>query len=197
MTIENIEMKDVRINLSDDALSTHVYVNGSTNNPLGGVSNDLAGWLQSAGVATVENETLFQRLKKVVPGKSENLTGMALLQKYGVRPLVLEFSSIQGQLLEFLLACQIFMQKWAEQYNTTASFTFMPELFPGMRVQLANTGIAVYIHQVTHSFDMEQGFTTSAQIMAPSSPNSGNQVDGYSTSADASTPSVPTTVPSG
>ena len=101
------------------------------------------------------------------------------------------------QRLEFLLACQIFMQKWAEQYNTTASFTFMPELFPGMRVQLAQTGIAVYVHQVTHTFDMEEGFTTTAQIMAPSSPDSGQRVDGYKIPADATTTPTPTTVPSG
>ena len=197
MTIENIEMKDVRINLSDDPLTTHVYVNGSTNNPIGGVDNSLTGWLNSAGVATVENETLFQRLKNVIPGKGEILTGNAVLQKYGARPLVMEFSSVMDQRLEFLLACQIFMQKWAEQYNTTASFTFMPELFPGMRVQLAQTGIAVYVHQVTHTFDMEEGFTTTAQIMAPSSPDSGQRVDGYKIPADATTTPTPTTVPSG
>lgn len=160
MTIENIEMKEVRINLSDDPLTTHVYVNGSHNNAMAHVDSSLAGWITSAGVATVENEALYQRLKQVIPGKLEDMSGNALLQKYGVRPLVLEFSSIGGQMLEFMMACQIFMQKWAEQFNTTAKFTFMPELFPGMRVQLAQTGIAVYIHEVTHCLRGSERYLT-------------------------------------
>ena len=176
MKIEKIEMKDVRINLTDDAMATHVYIKGDMVGN-GQLTDPIAGWLNSAGVATVENETLFQRLKQVVPGGAESLSGNGILQRYGVRPLQLEFSSVHSQQLEFLMACHIFMQKWAEQYQTTATFTFMPELFPGMRVQLADSGIAVYIAQVTHDFDWEQGFTTTAKIMAPSQVNGGMLVD--------------------
>lgn len=178
MKIEDIEMKDVRINLSDDAMTTHVYVSGDQTFGLGsGANTQPLGWIASAGVATVENATLFQRLKNIVPGKAEDLTGNAILQRYGVRPLQLEFNMIANHKLEFLVACQLFMQKWAEQYETSASFTFMPELFPGMRIQLGDKGIAVYVAEVTHNFDWEEGFSTSAKIMAPSSVNGANIVN--------------------
>lgn len=191
MKIEKIEMKDVKINLTDDAMATHVYVKGDYVG-WGQLSDPIAGWVNSAGVATVENETLFQRLKQVVPGGAENLSGNGVLQRYGVRPLAMEFSSIHSKQLEFLMACQVFMQKWAEQYQTTATFTFMPELMPGMRVQLADTGIVVYISQVTHDFDWEQGFTTTARIMAPSQVNGGLLVD----SVIPNVPAVTTASPS-
>ena len=197
MTIENIEMKDVRINLSDDAMTTHVYVAGDPTQ--GAQPNSVLGWLSTAGIATVENETLYQRLKQVVPGGAENLTGKMVLQKYGVRPLQLEFNMAGQAQLEFLLACQVFMQKWAEQYETAVSFTFMPELFPGMRIQLADTGIAVYVSEVTHTFDWERGFFTSARIMAPSAINGGQAVNTLIPigTADSSTPDIPTNVPTG
>jgi len=196
MTIEDIEMKDVRINLSDDAMTTHVYVSGDVTMGLGQKTEAL-GWLTSMGVATVENETLFQRLKRVVPGKTDGLNGMAILQKYGVRPLQLDFNMLASHKLEFLVACQLFMQKWAEQYETSTSFTFMPELFPGMRVALANTGIAVYVSEVTHSFDWEQGFSTSAKIMAPSSVNGAAVVDNfmYNMPSDITRQASPANVP--
>lgn len=194
MTIEDIEMKDVRINLTDDALTTHVYVAGDYQ--MMGQSRGVAGWLRSAGVATVENESLFQRLRQVVPGGAEALTGQGILQKYGVRPLQLEFSMVGQQELEFLVACQIFMQKWAEQYATDAQFTFMPELFPGMRIAFGNTGLSVYVSEVTHTFDWEQGFTTSARIMAPSKVGGGEMVDTVvPTPADTTTPPTPTVPP--
>jgi len=198
MTIEDIEMKDVRINLSDDAMTTHVYVAGDLSQV--GETTQALAWLSSSGVATVENETLYQRLRRVVPGGGENINGEAVLQKYGVRPLQLEFSSLGDNKLEFLVACQLFMQKWAEQYETTASFTFMPELFPGMRVALGNTGIAVYVSDVTHNFDWEEGFSTTAKIMAPSSTNGGQVVNGFipTVLADGTVTNLtPTTVPGG
>jgi hypothetical protein len=196
-TIEDIEMKDVRINLTDDAMTTHVYVSGDVFTQGLGQKSQVLGWLQTNGVATVENETLFQRLKRVVPGKTDGLSGQAILQKYGVRPLQMEFNMLASHKLEFLVACQLFMQKWAEQYETLASFTFMPELFPGMRVGLAKTGIAVYVSEVTHTFDWEQGFSTTAKILAPSSANGAKVVDNviYNMPSDITKPAVPTTVP--
>jgi cell wall-associated NlpC family hydrolase len=197
MVVENIEMKDVRINLSDDALTTHVYVNGDMT-MLGQMQSQAMGWLDTAGVATVENESLFQRLRSVVLGNVENLNGNGVLQKYGVRPLQLEFNMVHNHVLEFLVACQLFMQKWAEQYETMASFTFMPELFPGMRIALADTGIAVYVSEVTHTFDWEQGFSTQAKIMAPSSTGNSTISDSVASSvpADVTTRSpIPTSIP--
>ena len=172
VNIEDIEMKNVQIDFNDDALATHVYVAGSAlDNGAGGQGT--LGWLQSKGVATVENEWLFRRLAMVaphVPG-SPLVSGKEIMRKFGVRPLVMSMSGVQQGAMEFLLAMQIFMTKWAEQYATQIETTFMPEVFPGMRLNLVGHNLQVYVTEVTHSGDFENGFTTQMTIMAPSNPN--------------------------
>jgi cell wall-associated NlpC family hydrolase len=168
MIIENIEMIDVHIELSDDNLATHVYVAGDRNQQ--GLSPSVLGWLNSAGVATVENQALFARLCLAAPGSVDNLSGSELLRRFGVRPYMKEYSMAGTPELEFLIACQVFAEKWAEQYLTTIKLTFMPELFPGMRIQLSTLNLVVYVARVTHTFDFEEGagFSTDIEIMAPS-----------------------------
>jgi cell wall-associated NlpC family hydrolase len=168
LNLEDIECKNVQIDLNDDALATHVYVAGSPNPR--GASMGVLGWLMSKGVATVENEWLFRRMQlaaPMVPGQTIT-SGQEMMRKFGVRPLTRDMSAIQSGPMEFLMALQLFMTKWAEQYATTIDLTFMPELFPGMRLNLVGHNLQVYVTEVTHAGDFESGFTTSAVIMAPS-----------------------------
>ena len=173
--LEDIELKDVRINFSDDELTTHVYVAGDITQQ--GFDQGVLGWLESSGSVTVEHEWLFQRLTRIAPAVEE-LTGQGMLRRFGVRPFMQTYTMAGSHQLEFLLACQIFMEKWARQYQTSVAFTFMPELFPGMRVILNGHNLQVYVSEVTHTFDMEQGFHTSAVIMAPSAPGAAGRMLG-------------------
>ena len=169
--LEDIEMKNVQIDLNDDAMATHVYIAGSmTMN----ASNDgILGWLNSKGVATVENEWLFRRMTAAAPHVPGEMfqSGKQIMEKFGARPLSQTMSSVFTGPMEFLLAVQIFMKKWAEQYSTQIETTFMPEIFPGMRVHLVGHNLQVYVSEVTHAGDFENGFTTTMTIMAPSNPN--------------------------
>lgn len=171
-TLEDIEMKNVQIDLNDDALATHVYVSGSPLSFAGGAGGVL-GWLQSKGVATVENEWLFKRMTLAAPTPpGERLAnGRDIMARFGARPLTKSMSSVMQGPMEFLLAVQTFMTKWAEQYATTIETTFLPEVFPGMRLNLKAHNLQVYVSEVTHAGDFESGFTTSMTIMAPSNPN--------------------------
>lgn len=168
--IEDIEMKNVQIDFNDDSLATHVYVAGSTGPNAG--SGGILGWLQTNGVATVENEWLFQRLTALTPHvKGQIITsGKEIMRKFGVRPLVQSMSSVQHGPMEFLLAVQIFMTKWAEMYATQIETTFMPEVYPGMRIELVGHNLQVYVSEVVHAGDFENGFSTTMTIMAPSNP---------------------------
>lgn len=168
--LEDIEMKNVQIDLNDDAMATHVYVSGSPYQT--GGNGGVAGWLMSKGFATVENEWLFKRMTYAAPtAPGERLAnGQEIMRKFGVRPLVKSMSSVRQGPMEFLLAVQTFMTKWAEQYSTQIETTFMPEVFPGMRLNLKGHNLQVYVSEVTHSGDFESGFTTSMTIMAPSNP---------------------------
>jgi len=168
LQLANIELKDFRVDFSDDSLTTHVYINGDWSQL--GDSDPVMGWIDTTGVATVEQQWLYSRLVMAAPGDMETMLGAEVMQRFGVRPLAQTYAMAGSHELEFLLACQTFMQKYAEQYQTEVTMTFMPELFPGMRVQLADQDLQVYVKSVTHTCDYERGFQTTAVIMAPSSP---------------------------
>lgn len=180
LKLEDIELKDVHINVSDDQLTTHVYVAGQ-NNPIGGL-DQVAAWLDTAGTATVEDEWLFARLRQVGLGDYA-ANGYDLMRRFGVRPLQIENSLAGSHELEFMQACQIFMEKWAAQYETQAAFTFLPELLPGMRVLFSDHKLQVYVSEVIHDIDFERGFTTQATITAPSSPTAADRMTTTTTTA--------------
>jgi cell wall-associated NlpC family hydrolase len=169
--LEDIEMKNVQIDLNDDAMSTHVYIAGSQT--MNASDSGILGWLNTKGVASVENEWLFRRMIAAAPHVPGEMfqTGQQIMEKFGARPLSQTMTSVMAGPMEFLLAVQIFMKKWAEQYSTVIETTFMPEIFPGMRVHLVGHNLQVYVSEVTHAGDFENGFTTSMTIMAPSNPN--------------------------
>lgn len=173
MNIEDIEMKDVSINLNDYSLITHAYV---ATGYATGESMGPWGWLQS-GVATVENEALFQQMIKVAPNTGEQMTGADVLARFGARPFMKEYTMVQSTELRQLLAIHHFMEGWANQFATNVQFTFMPELFPGMRLNLVSHNLQVYVTQVQHTFDYAHGFSTQATITAPSIPNGTMQVN--------------------
>ena len=168
LKLEDIEMKNVQIDLNDDALSTHVYVAGTA----APINTQVLGWLNSKGYATVENEWLFSRMQKAAPRlPGETMTrGTEIMKRFGVRPMINNMAMVQSGPMEVMMAIAIFMEQWALQYATVVELTFMPELFPGMRIELVGHGLQVYVSQVTHNCDFEAGFTTTATIMAPSMP---------------------------
>lgn len=168
LQLEDIECKNVKIDFSDDSLATHVYVAGSESIYNPGITP--AGWIMTQGVATVEDEWLFQRMSRVAAGRMEAMDGQSIMRIFGPRPMTQEFPEIVGGPMEKMLAISLFMQKWAEQYNTQVEFTFMPELFPGMRISLSGN-LQVYVTQVEHTWDFENGFNTTAIINAPSNSN--------------------------
>lgn len=175
MNVEDIELTDCTINISDDPLTTHVYVNGDYT--MMGQSEQVSGWLLTAGVATVENQALFARLSQPAPGEIDTgLTADQLMKKFGVRPLKQSYQMANNPALEFLIACQIFMGKWAAQYTTNLGITYMPELRPGMRINLVGHNLQVYVSAVTHTFDWERGFSTAAQVGAASNPNAARAI---------------------
>jgi len=106
------------------------------------------------------------------------------LERYGARPYLEKIPTIRHPIFEFFYAYHTFIQKWAEQFITRVELTFMPELFPGMIVeldvnpQIANypkTSVTFYVKEVTHSFSYQNGFYTEALLMAPGTTNKGNQ----------------------
>jgi hypothetical protein len=175
VNLEDIELKDCHIDLSDDNMTTHVYIEGDYT--MMGNADQAFGWITTAGVATVENPWLFQRLIKAAPGDIDSsMSATDLMKKFGVRPYKDAYQMAGNADLEFLLACQIFMGKWAAQYETNIGLTFMPELLPGMRVNLVGHNLTVYCSAVTHEFDWQRGFSTAATVSAASNPQAASSI---------------------
>jgi hypothetical protein len=169
LSLADIELKDLHVDFSDDPMTTHAFVAGDYS--MVGEMSQWAGWLSTAGVVSVEQPWLYYRLVAGAPTNLDTELGpLDMEQIYGIRPLQHVEAVAGSRQLEFIMACQLFMQKWAEQYQTQVTMTFMPELFPGMRVALPDHQLQVYVTSVTHVCDYAQGFQTQATIMAPSNP---------------------------
>ena len=173
--ITDLEILDGKIIVSDDALATHVYVIGDTASPpWSGNTNELANILASGGVMTIydafEGGFIDLGSDNQPNGQFKNkIAATNFLKRYGARPYINpDASFVFNPYLEAFMAFQTFMLMWARQFQTQFEFTFMPELFPGGRVGFPDHGFQCYIDSVTHTFDYEQGFTTSAQLEAPS-----------------------------
>lgn len=172
--IDDIEVLDGKIELSDDAVVTHSYVVGDTTWPS---TNESLNRIFSAGTITIFNvfmsESILNRPadSEDKPGREKLLDknqGIAFLKRYGARPLVEEMPMVHSPYFEMFLAYQRFLLAWSKQFSTPFSFTFMPELYPGGKVGFPDHGLQMYIEDVTHSFDYTSGFSTQATLSAPS-----------------------------
>lgn len=166
--IDDVEILDGNLELTDDNLVSHSYVVGETNPIAGGLPPWDKVW--SSGVINV-----FNVFREGVPGFPSTFDGLkgddaalAFLARYGARPDLHEAPMIRSPFFELLLAWQRFMQAWSQQFLTEFTFTFMPEIYPGGKVGFKQHGIQVFIESVTHSFDYSNGFTTTAEVSAPS-----------------------------
>lgn len=176
--IDDIEVLNGGIDLGDDSLATHVFGVGDNTWP---VNNELINQLFSAGTVSIFNafesagvidrSSADSKSTKEAPGLQNVMDkgeAIKFLQRYGARPLVLELPMVRSPVYEMLLAYQQFMLAWSSQFRTPFSFTFMPEIFPGGKVGFPNHGLQMYIESVKHDWDLESGFTTTAQLTAPS-----------------------------
>lgn len=160
LIISPIETIDLNIDVSDDELTTHVFTTGDTY--IDGQITVLDKMASS--VASVEETTTFQSLINV----SQDFDANQFLKRYGARPWQENRPELKHSFLQFMYGWMVFLEKWAKQFYCEASFTFLPELFPGTLVEFASKDLIMYVQEVTHSFDRTAGFTTTASLIAPS-----------------------------
>lgn len=177
LSIYDIEIINFTIYHDDTQLYTHIGVSGDPTE-VGDVS--LVDWLMTNGIITIENNAVLGLLFGTDPatistamnslqaqGINPTTFAKKFLRRYGMRPYVDSEPMIRSQLMEFMYALQEFLYLWSQQYATNVAFTFMPELYPGMLVDVAEHGIQVYVQSVTQSCSRDGGFTTSAVVTCP------------------------------
>jgi len=129
-----------------------------------------------------EVSAILKELIYIPDGDEWKYTPKELYRRYGARPLqetcktAIEdqgsgtennFEDNPSYILPFLKALNDFMKHWAMQYTASLSITFMPELFPGCRINIASLGISLFVESVTHNMDYQTGFTTTVTCSCP------------------------------
>jgi hypothetical protein len=171
LTLEDIEMIDFKIDVNDDDLATDVFVTGETNSNTGQNAITQSQWLSSNGIVNIRQKSALAAL--LGDDFANAFDADLFYKKFGLRPLKATFVSVNSHLLEYLQALTLFMRKWAAQYRTQVQFTFMPELYPGMRILIKSHNITVFVEEVVHTGSFETGFATVATISSPASVNGG------------------------
>ena len=157
--ISPIETIDLTIDIGDEELTTHVFTTGDT-------YYDGLSFLDrvASTVASVESAD-FRELVGV--GKTFN--AFNFLKRYGARPWQEDRPELKNSFMQFMYGWMTFLDKWAKQFYCDASFTFLPELFPGGIVDFPPPhNLKMYVEEVTHTFDREAGFSTTASLTSPS-----------------------------
>lgn len=183
MIVRPIELQDFTVDWSDDFFVTHqftlagqpgaTFLDVSTGDIAEagfarGVGADIA--TQTLGIANIDIPALMYALFGVEATKSEAENFASYIYKrFGARPAFQEMSGLQGPKAEFFSAIYMFMRQWAYQYNADIPLTFMPELWPGMLIQIPAYDFQAYCTTVTHSFRFGEGggFSTTVNIAAP------------------------------
>lgn len=172
--IDDIEILDGQIMLTDDALATHVFAVGDTTWPISKSDGSTGQFLNMLQAATINIQNAFgadgilATQDKTSPTISAD-EAVQFIKRYGARPLVQQYPMVRSPVFEMFLAYQQFMLAWSNQFKTPFTFTFMPELFPGGKVGFPAHGLQMFINSVTHEWDYEEaGFTTTAELAAPS-----------------------------
>lgn len=180
--IMDIEVLEGEISLTDEALATHVYVVGDNAGYLNGI--DVFDKVSAAGVVTLFQAMAMHFITGLeedspVPNASKKQSiqtkdqVLNFLKKYGARPYFEEAPMVRSGYYEMFLAYQRFCLLWASQFQATFQTTFMPEIYPGGLIAFPEHGIQMFVEEVSHNMDYENGFTTTIQFVAPAALKNG------------------------
>jgi hypothetical protein len=181
MVVQPIEVLDFDVTWSDDFFVTHQFtvlgfmnqidLAEGTSSVVFGDTNSLA--VATYGLANIDVPAIMEALFGVKATKDEAAKfAQFIYRKFGARP---DYQVIDGMIAnndkraEFFSALYLFMRQWAYQYNATVPLTFMPELWPGMLLQIPAFDFQAYVTTVTHTFNFGQGggFRTEVNLAAP------------------------------
>jgi hypothetical protein len=176
MQIEPIELQDFTVWWDDTNLVTHQFtVTSPAVNALDLSTGTVANMgpliaVTTSGVATIDIPAIMFALFGLEPTQAQAQSFIDFVYKrFGARPDYEQLVGPVGPQGEFFSALYLFMQSWAYQYEADIPITFMPELWPGMLVQIPAFGFQAYVTTVTHNWQMGPGggYSTTVNIAAP------------------------------
>lgn len=184
MQVEPIELQDFTVYWSDDFFVTHQFTVAPPSTQgidlLSGTLDQNLGPLITVttdGIATIDIPAIMYALFGLEPTKAQAQKFISYIYKrFGARPDFQQLPGVIGPQGEFFSALFLFMRQWAYQYNADIPVTFMPEMWPGMLVQVPEFDFQAYVTTVTHQFSFGQdgGFSTTINIAAPARMSGGS-----------------------
>lgn len=191
--VEPIEVLDFNVTWNDEYFVTHQFVattpgGGLASNQLDLLTGQVSSTQSTDPLVTTESLSYTRGIASVdVPGMMYALFGINMnngdtakfaeyiTSKYGVRPNFVAVPTVSGPSAEFFMSVFYFMRNWSYQYNADVPLTFMPELWPGMLLQIPSFGFQAYVTTVTHNGKFGDGgqFNTTINIAAPARLNGG------------------------
>jgi hypothetical protein len=190
MVVEPIELQDFTVMWADDNFVTHQFTLAGQAQyldiPSGSPATYFADGLgpdikvSTVGIANIDIPAVMWALFGIEATEEESRNfADYIYNRFGARPVYQSMPGLQGPRAEFFSAIYMFMRAWAYQYNADIPLTFMPELYPGMLIQIPKFNFQAYVTTVTHTFHFGQGggFQTSVNIAAPARMPSGNTRD--------------------
>lgn len=186
MTIEAVELQDFYVEWTDDYFVTHQYTTAGTVNYFDGFQGNMNPTftppdsgnatpfnddrLVTAGIASIDIPAIMYALFGISLDEAEaEKFRQFIYRKFGARPDFKEMDGMVGKVAEIFSAMYYFMRQWTYQYNANVPLTFMPELWPGMLIQVPEYNFQAYVTAVTHSGQMGEGggHQTMVNIAAP------------------------------
>lgn len=138
--------------------------------------------------ASDEVSEVLKRLVHIPEGDEWMYTPKELYRRYGARPLKKgtqrslidtrsgtinssenegDFDSNPQYIMPFLYALNTFLENWAGHYTCTLKITFMPNLFPGCRIEVRSLGLSMFVESVSHNMSYTGGFATTVTCSCP------------------------------
>lgn len=168
LDISPVEIIDFQIYHDDNQLVTHYGVIGDTT----GIGQQVSSqdYMTTNGIVSIADSATMKILFGSVNPSDLTTPSNSFLSKYGLRPMKVEQNMIHSHALEYFFGLKGFMEQWGNQFTSTVLLTFMPELYPGMRITIKldeNNVYQFYCTAVTHQGSRSGGFTTQATLTAP------------------------------
>lgn len=175
MQIETIELQDFQVDWRDDFFVTHQYTQAAAFNKFNtvtgmGASGTLLPPSSTIGIASIDVPSILYTVLGIEVDKNEAKEfAQWIYDRFGARPNFDQMPGMVDKRGEFFSALHLFMKNWAYQYSSNIPITFMPELWPGMLVQIPAFDFQAYVVSVNHSFKFgpEGHFSTSINVAAP------------------------------
>jgi len=200
MVVQPIEVRDFSVTWDDSFFVTHQFVattpqGGAGQNGLNLATGQVSSLVNAAldplvvaqnlsytrGIASIDIPALMYALFKIDATETSAAEfAKWIYQRFGARPDFQQLPNLVGPSAQFFASIYYFMRQWAYQYNADVPLTFMPELYPGMLLQIPAFSFQGYVNSVTHSFQFgDDGyFNTSVNISAPARlSDTGNAAD--------------------